>query len=165
MPRPEYKKRQFCLMLPSEEDIPRWSEDAENAGLSLSAYIYEMVERARVTPPTTTIPETSKDREELIHLRRTLQDAEAARKALETELFTLRGSLFLSPGGSGKGSFSSELVELLQDSRVWRGPDIMSALGIDQKNIDAIKVLSGQLRALADLKMIEETAKGWKWVG
>jgi hypothetical protein len=40
----------------------------------------------------------------------------------------------------------------------------MEALGIDQKNIDTIKVLGGQLRALSDLKLIEETAKGWKWM-
>jgi hypothetical protein len=40
----------------------------------------------------------------------------------------------------------------------------MAALNIDPKNIDALKVLAGQLHALQDLKMIEETVKGWKWI-
>jgi hypothetical protein len=150
-------------MLPSEEDIPRWAEDAEKAGLPLSAYIYEMVEKARAAPPTSTIPETTKDREELIRLRRELSDAETARTALETELFTLRGALFMAPEKDGALAFSSELIDLLQDGRVWRGTEIMAALHIDQKNIDAIKALSGQLDALAKLKMVEETAKGWRW--
>jgi hypothetical protein len=41
----------------------------------------------------------------------------------------------------------------------------LDILYLDSKNIDAIKVLACQLHALSDLKMIEETAKGWRWLG
>jgi hypothetical protein len=108
--------------------------------------------------------EAAQFREALAMARRSLKDSEAARLKLETELFALKGSLFLQPVPEGRGSLSSELVELLRDGRVWRSVEIMAALGIDSKNIDALKVLAGQLHALSDLKMIEETATGWKWI-
>jgi hypothetical protein len=56
------------------------------------------------------------------------------------------------------------LIDLLRDGHVWRSSEIMAALGIDSKNIDALRVLAGQLHALQDLHMIEETAKGWRWI-
>jgi hypothetical protein len=40
----------------------------------------------------------------------------------------------------------------------------MKELKIDQKNIDAIKVLAGQLHALQDLHLVVEGTKGWVWV-
>jgi hypothetical protein len=39
----------------------------------------------------------------------------------------------------------------------------MRALGIDPKNIDAIRALAGQLRDLQDLKLITEGNNGWRW--
>ena len=50
-------------------------------------------------------------------------------------------------------------------ARVWRTDDIMLALNIDSKNIDALKALAGQLHALQDLKLLTETSKGWRWTG
>jgi hypothetical protein len=108
------------------------------------------------------LQESAQSREEITRLKRELKDATAARQKLETDLFALKGSLFLQPMPKGRGELSSELINLLQDGHVWRSAEIMAALNIDPKNIDAIKVLAGQLHALSDLKMIEETAKGWK---
>jgi hypothetical protein len=165
MTRSEYNGRQFNLILPSEGDLLQWHKDALEVSLPLNRYIYEMVERAREIPPgpdLDTIREAAHDREELARLRRSLHDSEAARQKLETELFALRHASFAID--AEEKIYSLPLIDLLKDGHVWRAPEIMDALGIDQKNIDAIKVLGGQLRALSDLKMIEETAKGWRWV-
>jgi hypothetical protein len=167
MTRPEYNGRQFCLILPSRADLLQWHADALDVGLPLNRYVYEMVEKAReipLGPNPDVLREAAQSREELARLRRELKDATAARQKLETEIFALKGSLFLQPTPEGRSSLSSELIDLLQDGHVWRSAEIMAALNIDSKNIDAIKVLAGQLHALSDLKMIEETAKGWSWL-
>lgn len=154
-------------MLPSEKDIERWDEDSKKAGTTLSRYIYEMVERGREVP---TIPnpdilqESAQARSELSRLRRELQDAKAARQKLETELFALKGSLFLQPRPTGQGQLSSELADLLQDGHVWRATEIMKELNIDPKNSDAIQILARQLRAYQDMTLVEETTRGWRWI-
>lgn len=167
MPRSRYTKRQFCLILPSDEDIVRWSKDAKKSKISISRYIYEMVEKARdipLAPRTDVIKESAQAREELSRLRRSLADSEAIRQKLETEIFNLKHSLFLQPAPTGQGTLSSELVELLQDGHTWPSHEIMKELHIDQKNIDAIKILAGQLHALQDLHLVVEGTKGWRWV-
>ena len=123
------------------------------------------VELQNAVPDFQHLKESAQGKEELARLRRELKDKTAMVEKLETEIFTLKHSLFLQPVPSGKGELSSTLVTLLQDGHVWRPNDIMRELDIDPKNIDAIKVLAGQLHALQDLRLVEEGPKGWKWIG
>jgi hypothetical protein len=155
------------LYFDSKEECHSILESALAAKLPMSHFLREMIRKGmalQMAPRPDLLQESAKFRDEISGLKRELRDATAARQKLETELFALKGSLFLQPTPKGRGSLSSELIDLLQDGHVWRSVEIMAALNIDPKNIDAITVLVGQLHALSDLKMIEETAKGWKWV-
>lgn len=169
MPPERYKGQTLTIYFPERTEYQEIRAAALAADLRESHYAREMIRTGMqyhgIQPNAEFLKESAQSREALAMARRSLKDSEAARLKLETELFALRGSLFLQPIPEGRGSLSSELVNLLQDGHVWRSGEIMEALGIDPKNIDALKVLAGQLHALQDLRMIEETAKGWKWTG
>lgn len=168
MPPERYKGQTLTIYFPDRTEYLEIKKAALSAEIKESHYAREMIrtgmQSQQVRPNTEFLKEAAQSREALALARRALKDSEAARLKLETEIFALKGSLFLQPVPEGRSSLSSELIELLQEDRVWRSVELMNALNIDQKNIDAIKVLGGQLRALADLKMVEETAKGWKWI-
>ena len=168
MPPERYKNQTLTIYFPESSEFLEIKRSAIAAKIKESHYAREMIRTGmqshQIRPNTEFLKEAAQSREALAQARRSLKDSEAARLKLETEIFALKGSLFLPPIPEGRGSLSSDLVDLLQDGRVWRSAEIMTSLNIDSKNIDALNVLAGQLHALQDLKMIEETAKGWKWI-
>jgi len=167
MPDQKYEGRILTIYFPTAQELKDIQAAALSARIPYAHYAREMIQKGMASnqaPDISSIRELQSSKEALSMARRSLKDSESARLKLETELFALRGSLFLPSSPEGRGSLSSELVDLLQDGHVWRSSEIMGAMGIDAKNIDALKVLAGQLHALQDLKMIEETAKGWKWI-
>ncbi len=168
MPPERYRDRTLTIYFPTNDEYQELKQSAIAAKTKESLFAREMIRTGMqyhtLSPNIPAIREAAQSREALTMARRSLKDSEAARLKLETEIFALKGSLFLQPTPEGRGSLSSELIDLLQDGRVWRSAEIMGALGIDAKNIDALKVLAGQLHALQDLKMIEETVKGWRWI-
>lgn len=141
-------------------------EAARALKMTKAAYAREMIRRGMEIPTTPQIDFSAahEDREEIIKLRRELRDKTAAFEKLETELFTLKNSLFLEPV-RGKAQFPTELLELLQNGRTWRSQEIMESLHIDTKNIEALQILANQLHTLQDLHLVEEGPKGWRWIG
>jgi hypothetical protein len=160
MPPERYRGQTLTIYFTNSEEYNRIVESAKDTKVSL--YAREMIRRGMDLPtaPSTGLQDS---REELALARKELREKDARIKQLETDLFTLKNSLFLQPVVEGRGSLSSELVDLLQDGHTWRPTEIMARLGIDAKNIDAITTLAGQLHALQDLKMVEETTNGWRW--
>ncbi|MHC1687954.1 MAG: hypothetical protein AB9879_09645 [Methanothrix sp.] len=167
MPPEGFKDRTLTIYFDSKKELNDLVEAASKAKLSNSQFAQEMIRRGMAqptTPDTTLIEESTRAREELTKLRHELKDKSAAMEKMETELFALRHSVFANERLAGELAFSHDLVEFLQDGRIRRSDEIMKALQIDSKNIDAIKILSGQLRALRHLKLIEEGPRGWKWI-
>jgi hypothetical protein len=167
MPPKGFENRFLTIYFPTAEEVNDIKDAAEKAGLHHAHFMREMIRKgmeAQKLPDIDAIHNTTELKGEVAVLRRELKDKAAYIEKLETEIFNLKHSLFLQPIPTGVGR-SVELVELLQDRRVWRTDDIMLALNIDSKNIDALKALAGQLHALQDLKLLTETSKGWRWVG
>ncbi len=169
MPPERYEGQTLTIYFPTKEEYDLILKRAEKAQIKHSHFAREMIrlgmEQSSREPDINLLHESAKSREELTGLRQDLKDKNATIEKLQTELFALKQSLFLQPMPTGQGQLSSELVDLLQDGRTWRSNDIMAALHIDSKNIDAIKVLAGQLHALQDLRLVVEGPKGWRWVG
>jgi hypothetical protein len=42
--------------------------------------------------------------------------------------------------------------------------ELLKSLNVDVRDIAAMKLLLGQLQALRDIGLLEETPMGWKWV-
>jgi mannose-6-phosphate isomerase class I len=158
----------MTLYFPSKEEVKEINDAAHKAGLPYAHYAREMIRRGMdlpTAPHSDILMETQQTREELARLKRELKDKLATIEKLETDNFRLRHQTFLAPTSSDKDEYSSDLIDLLQDRRVRRSDAIMEELGIDAKNIDAIRVLAGQLHALQDLKLVEDGPRGWRWIG
>jgi hypothetical protein len=167
MPSEKYAGRVATIYFDTTEERTEIIKAAQVADVSFACYCREMIRRGMAidpTPDVSTIRELRTAKEDLSRLRHELKDRVAEVKHLETEIFNLKHSLFLQPQPSGQSTLSSELVDLLQDGHTWPSHEIMKALNIDQKNIDAIKILAEQLHALQDLHLVVEGSKGWKWV-
>jgi hypothetical protein len=168
MPRPEYKDRQFNLIFPSAVDLDEWQAEAEKCGVSLCKYILAMAEKGKnmdASPRLDLLREAEASREELGKLRRNLKDKDAALEKYETELFRLRNQAFIQPLPRGSVDYGEELIRLLKQGRNWNGPELLSALGVDPKNSDAMAIILRQLQVLQDLGLVLEGATGWRWVG
>jgi len=136
--------------------------------MPMSAFCKEMIRRGMnqpIMPAPGLLEESRQAKEEAVQLRKELKEKTITVKRLETELFGLKHEIFQHPERDGNLSFSSELIEILQRGKMMLPGEIMKALDIDPKNIDAIQALAGQLHALQDLRLVEERPKGWKWIG
>jgi hypothetical protein len=166
MPRPEYRKRQFNIIFPSETDLIEAKAEAKKCKISLGKYLLAMAEKGKsidTAPHLDLIRETDQSREELAKLRADVREKSALIEKMETEIFQLRHQAFLQSVPSGLEHYSDELIKLLKSGKTWRGSDLLQALGVDPKNSDALNIITRQLQNLQDLKLVQEGSKGWKW--
>jgi hypothetical protein len=57
-------------------------------------------------------------------------------------------------------------VDALQAAaRPLSNQELLRSLNVDVRDIEAMKALLGQLQALRDIGLLEETPMGWKWKG
>ena len=149
MPPKGFENRFLTIYFPTSKEVEDIKDAAEKAGLQHAHFMREMIRNGMEfsqEPDLSPLIESQKDREEVARLTRELKDKAAYIEKLETDIFNLKHNLFLQSSPVGVGQRSVELVELLQDGRVWRTDDIMAALNIDSKNIDALKALAGGTR-------------------
>jgi hypothetical protein len=101
---------------------------------------------------------------EINRLRDELKDKSARLERAETDLFTLRYQPFLKPDPES-AKFSRELIDLLKSGWTWPGRQILVHLHIDPANSESIRIVSNQLGILEKFGIINETARGWRWLG
>lgn len=168
MPPKQYAERSLTLYFPSTEYRNEWAEKALQAKMPLSSWIFSMVEASladanRQRPDL--LKEIEANREELSVLRRAVRDKDAMLEKYETELYNLRHRAFQSyPTACGTGQWDTELIRLLKTGRTWRNQALLDAMGIDSKNVEAMTILSKQLRALQDMGLVVEDPAGWRWL-
>ncbi|MCJ7445359.1 MAG: hypothetical protein MUO26_12695 [Methanotrichaceae archaeon] len=162
-----FKGRYCNVYFPSEEDRQRWENWAKEAGVSLSKFIYEAVERYKEEDRSQSkleiVKELAQLREENNKLREELKLKSLVMQKYETEIFKLQHEAFLQNDFSGSRRISNELVELLKRKGVWKSEDLLKALNVDAKDIDATRIIYRQLSTLQDFGLIDETSRGWKW--
>jgi hypothetical protein len=164
MPPVKYTGRNLTLYFESDQEVKDIHQAAENARVPYAKFCREMIRRG-MEQPQKPQNDSLELREELAAARRNNTRLSDRIAQLEAELFAARHSTIL--GYSSKtvdDSASNELVDLLKSGGSWRSDAIMKALGIDPKNIDAIRALAGHLRALQDLGLVAEGNNGWRWV-
>jgi hypothetical protein len=167
MPSEKYSERSIQVIFPSPEECRLWLQDALKAGMPFSKYILEMARRGRegeAARPLDQSRELEKMREELARLRTSEGELRKLYEASEGELFRLRHSSYAaSPNGLQEPS--ERLVDALQGAaRPMSSQELLKSLNVDVRDIAAMKLLLGQLQALRDIGLLEETPMGWKWV-
>jgi len=166
MPRPE--QIQFLIYPPSKELIEEWRAASRKNGTSLNNYIIEMVEKSRRSDNSNQRPELSRElsnlKEENAKLRNELRIKELILQKYESELYKLRHEAFSDQDQQGQREYDEKLVVALRRGRVMGEREIYSELGIDPRDVEAVKLVSNQLKGLRRYGLIEETSRGWRWI-
>jgi len=165
------KERAIYVYLPSIEMVERWKERAKRQGTSISKFVLEHVEnslRQEEEPSYKSrgelLNEIRKLKEELEEERKKSRRLDLLVEKLEKELRRYRAKPFLEEGFEGVRRFQKELVELLRDSGVLSNEEILSRLGIDPSEHEAVKAISKQLDILESYGLVQPTPRGWRWV-
>jgi hypothetical protein len=169
MPSKKYSDRTTQVTFSSLEEYNAWLQDAQNAGgMPLTKYILEMARRGRegeAARPADQSRELTSLREENARLATSEGELRKLYEKAEGELFKLRHATFAMPL-DGIQEPAEKLIKVLQSSaRPISNQELLRALGIDARDIGAMKILLGQLQALRDFGQLQETPLGWKWVG
>ncbi|MFH0748571.1 MAG: hypothetical protein V1915_01415 [Candidatus Bathyarchaeota archaeon] len=165
------KERAIYVYLPSVEQKNRWVEYAEKQGASISKFVAEHVEDS-----LRQVEDSSyRSREELLREVRELKEQlerggkekrvlEIALDRLEEELRRYRAQPFLDENFVGVRRYQLELVGLLRDSTVISSEELLSRLGINPSESEAVKAVSKQLENLETYGLVKSSPKGWRWV-
>lgn len=168
MPSEKYSTRTTQVTFPSQEEHDAWVDDAAKIKLPLTKYILEMARRGRegeASRPVDQSGELTRLKEENANLTASEGELRKLYERAEGELFKLRhASYAMMPNGIQEPS--EKLVTVLQSSdRPIGNQELLRSLGINTRDIEAMKILLGQLQALRDFGLLQETPLGWKWIG
>jgi len=165
MPGKEYNGRTAQIIFPNPAFRQEWEKRARIAGLSLSSWIFETMEASQDGLSEDRLLDAHSIeilREESRTLRREKESLSKELARAQTELFKLRNLPFLSP--DGMYTLERGLIEALKRGGVWTDRELLKELNIDDKDIEAIKLIFLQLQHIQDYGLIEETPRGWRWV-
>jgi hypothetical protein len=168
MPRQEYAHRQFLIYLPSEEELESWRVSAKEYGISLSKYIYEIVELGRhaeeAQPKEDIVKEHSQLREENQNLRVELKTKSMLLERLESEIYKARYADFAEFEIHGSRQIDEQIVKILKKGKTIDGYAILKELCIDPHDSEVAKLVGNQLDAIRRYGLVEETPRGWRWI-
>lgn len=165
------KERSIYVYLPSIEQKKRWEEYARKQGTSISKFVIEYVENslrkeedASYRPREELLRQVNELTEELNGVRKEKRILETAIDRLEEELRRYRSQPFLDENFVGVRKYQRELIDLLRNNLVVRDEVLLSRLGIDPSEIEAVKAVSKQLEGLEAYGLVKSSPKGWKWI-
>lgn len=165
MAREEFRGRSATVYLPSKENLDGWTQDATRFGCTISEYIFEMVEKAR--HPTETGPDLTRENSDLKIQNRKLEQEIKLLKInfdiAQAEIYKLRYAGFENVDSEEAREYDEALVTMLKRGKVLDSQEILAGLGIDIKDSQAVKLVSGQLEELKRFGLVRETANGWRW--
>ncbi len=164
------KDRVVYVYLPSVEAVKRWKEAARKQGTSVSKFVVEHVEnslRQEEEPGYKSRGELWKEiqrlREELKETAREKKLLEHVVEKLEREVRRYRAQPFLQSDFEGVRRFQKELIEALKGGGVISSEELLSRLGIEPAEHEAVKAVYKQLEILQAYGLVEPSPRGWKW--
>jgi hypothetical protein len=168
MVRKDLAKRHVDLYLPSDAIKSKWESVASERHVSLSKFIYEMVEAALANESDISLSsqeELSKLIDENRSLRQDIEAKEALIDRRTQELYRVQHLSFLeSTETEGKRPFDKELISILKaSSRAIPGQEVLARLRVNPLDTDKVIIISKQLEILQHYGLIQETSLGWKW--
>lgn len=166
------KKRKVEVYLHSFGQKERWKKYAKGKNTSLSKFIIETVEARimgnlmkQLEAKETLSKEISALEEENRVLKIQNRRHERYIEILEHDM---KRAQHISFGETGDGyrMFNKDLTGLLKESK-YPIPyhNIISKLGVDPTDTEAVEGIRNQLEALKGYGLIKYSKRGWKWVG
>lgn len=164
-----YAKRSATIYFHREEELREWAAEAKTLGCSLSNYVLEMVSKSRATLTSSPRADISKDmdllKRENMDLKKDNREKELLMSHYETELFKLRNKIFQEVDEEGIGEYDARLVGILRKGKTVDSYRLLSDMGIDPGDSEAVKLVKNQLEELRRFGLVKETANGFRWVG
>jgi len=169
MVAPKLKSRYINVYLPSEKVKLEWEEDAKKAGLTLSKFVFEAVESFRTAkddvPRFELVSELAETKEEIQKLRSDLKMKNLLLEKLESDVYKARYTDFAEVDvEEGSRRHDEDLIRILRRGKAIEGYAILTELGIDPRETEAVKLVNNQLESLRRFGLVEETAGGWRWI-
>jgi hypothetical protein len=169
MVAPGLKARYVDVYLPSENAKLEWEEEAKKAGLPMSKFVFAAVEAFRTardeTPRSDMVRELAEVKEEAQKLRSELKMKTLLLEKLEADVYKARYASFQEVEmGEGTRRHDQELINILKRGKALEGYSILKELAIDPGETEAVKLVNNQLESLRRFGLVEETAKGWRWI-
>ena len=168
MPRSRYAGRIATIYLPSEKVLQDWATQADASDCSLSKYIFEIVSKSQAALTSPTQSNLSKDMEELRKENRMLKKDNQEKALLlehyETELFKARNKAYIEIDSDEAQIYDTRLVDMLRQGKTIDSYRILTSLGIDPRDSDAVKMVKNQLEELRRFNLVKETPAGWRWI-
>ncbi|UEC43443.1 MAG: hypothetical protein METHAR1v1_1400009 [Methanothrix sp.] len=166
---PHLKARYINVYLPSAEVKELWEEDAKKAGIPLSKFVFEAVEKFRENDDQLQrydlVKELAEARDEAQRLRSELKMKNLLIEKFETEVYKARhadfGEVDLADGTRGH---DEDIIRILKRGKPVEGYSLLKELGIDPRETEAVKLVNNQLESLRRFGLVEETALGWRWI-
>ncbi|MFW6117220.1 MAG: hypothetical protein ACOC6G_01380 [Thermoproteota archaeon] len=166
------KDRSIYVYLPSVDMVKKWKRLADKQGTSISKFVQEHVEnslRQEKEPSYKSrgelLKELSELKEQLGEERKKARRLDLVVEKLEKELRRYQAQPFLEEDFSGVRRLQSELVEVLREGGVFSNEDLLSRLGIERSEHEAVKAVSKQLEILESYGLVQSTSRGWRWTG
>jgi hypothetical protein len=168
MVAPKLKARYVDVYLPSEKAKQLWQDDAKKAGLALSKFVFEAVEAFRAAkdekPRFELARELAEAKEEAQKLRSELKMKNLLLEKLEAEVYKTRYADFVEVDTlEGTRRHDEDLIRILKRGKAIEGYVILTELGIDPRETEAVKLVNNQLESLRRFGLVEETTAGWRW--
>ena len=169
MVAPGLKARYVDVYLPTEAAKQQWEEEAKRAGLPMSKFVFEAVEAFRAakdeTPRHEMVKELAGAKEEVQKLRSELKMKNLLLEKLEADVYKARYANFQDVQmGEGTRRHDEELIKVLRRGKAMEGYTILSDLGINPSDTEAVKLVNNQLESLRRFGLVEETDRGWRWI-
>ena len=167
MPPKKYRGRYTEVYFPSEKFLEKWKTQAKESRMPLSSWIFATVEATvdgAAEPSQEITRQKTSLQEENRKLRRELEKGEAKMRELETQVFKLQHASFLSDTESQK-IYSEKLIKILRSGGTWPSRELLAELSVNPDDAVAIQIVTNQLQALQDFRLVSENARGWKWLG
>lgn len=170
------KERTIWIYLPTIEQKQQWDKIAKDKGTSLSKWIINTIEdtlnvsKGEVKSRKEIDKENKALRKEIGELQAKLRQITIIRDNLEKEIRKYRAEPFLTTSFEGIRKYDKELIALLKQAKTHEGKnrfidndEILSRLGVEYTETDAMKAISNQLSRLEGYGLIESGTKGWRW--
>lgn len=167
---PHLRERYISVYLPSVKVKELWEEDAKKAGIPLSKFVFEAVEKFRETDNELhrydLVKELAEIRDEAQRLRNDIKMKNLLIEKLETEVYKARHADFgeVDPIDGGTRGHDEHLIKILKRGKPVDGYSLLKELDIDPRETEAVKLVNNQLESLRRFGLVEETALGWKWI-
>lgn len=164
--------RSISVYLPSIEMTKDWKARAEEVGTSLSKWVIGNVMSSIEGSGDSTgknIEEIQEEMDELKEenkkLSKKIEMLEIVNERLESDIQKYRIKTFSIKEFRGKRKYIRDLIEILKKRKYTTNEEIIEHLNIDMRDAELTQALSKQLEGLEAYFIIEQTPKGWRWIG